>query len=353
MERPVEDEGLPQLRAALLNSSRAMAGAEESSRRRMAAADAAAEASMPTMPFSASEASGSETWDPVTATSDRRNLRGAHRRGSVLSGYGSPGSGGSRSSSREREQFAVSRQEAVQDAVFQVRYVYSLTMVLGLIVICLATYFEVRSVYVLVIAHHHPCDQPIWAWLCGHVILGILRELCSGPLKQFLLGVHVLWTFYGFLWVGRSTTCKASSPELYQWSRIILMVASVFLTGSALLPLSFYLTVMILVVLVNRGVISNQKAAREGTLERLEEVAYDSELFAPLGAVGDARPAGECCCCTEPFDSGLSIAKTPCGHYYHSECIGDWLRLARTCPLCRCDLDEVIWSGSADTSRVA
>eukprot|EP00929_Paragymnodinium_shiwhaense_P015339 TRINITY_DN123417_c0_g1_i1.p1 TRINITY_DN123417_c0_g1~~TRINITY_DN123417_c0_g1_i1.p1 ORF type:complete len:302 (-),score=58.99 TRINITY_DN123417_c0_g1_i1:62-967(-) len=281
-----------------------------------------------------SQASGSEA--PPSRASSASWRGGALRRRLSLE---------SRSSSREREQFTASRQEAVQDAVLQVNSIYFSTMFLGFLVICLATYFEVRSVYVLAITYQQPCDRPLWYWLCGHVVLGILREVSSQPLKGVLLLLHVVWTGYGFMWFGKAHSCKSTSPILYEWVQIILLVASVFLAATTLLPLTFYLTVMVLIVLVNRGMISNQKAAREGTLERLQVVTYDANLFAPSDAPDDARPSGECCCCTEEFNAVEgSILCTPCGHYYHKDCIGDWLKLARTCPLCRCDLEEAVWS---------
>eukprot|EP00929_Paragymnodinium_shiwhaense_P000224 TRINITY_DN100471_c0_g1_i1.p1 TRINITY_DN100471_c0_g1~~TRINITY_DN100471_c0_g1_i1.p1 ORF type:complete len:310 (+),score=52.25 TRINITY_DN100471_c0_g1_i1:169-1098(+) len=258
-----------------------------------------------------------------------------------------------RSSQIDREQFSANRQEAAQEAIFQVRGVWLSTMFLGFLVIVLATYFEVRSLYVLYITYGLPCDQPLWRWLCGHIVLGMLREFCFTPLKNAFLIAHIVWTFYGFSWFGAAHTCKSTNPELFFWAEIVLIVAAVFLAASTLLPLVLYLTLMILILLVNQGVISNQKAARDGTIDRLEVVLFDPGLFQPAEDPDDPRPSGDCCCCTEAFDAEKPIVKTPCGHYYHKECLHDWLKLARTCPLCRLDLDEVVWSSPAAGPPVA
>jgi hypothetical protein len=45
------------------------------------------------------------------------------------------------------------------------------------------------------------------------------------------------------------------------------------------------------------------------------------------------------------FDEKITIVKTPCGHYYHKDCLEKWLKLAQTCPLCRLNLDEWAWRG--------
>ncbi len=46
----------------------------------------------------------------------------------------------------------------------------------------------------------------------------------------------------------------------------------------------------------------------------------------------------ECCICWEAFEGDNKkvsvIAK--CGHYFHCDCIDDWLANHPTCPMCRC-----------------
>merc|ERR1712151_1076929 len=46
----------------------------------------------------------------------------------------------------------------------------------------------------------------------------------------------------------------------------------------------------------------------------------------------------ECAICLGAWELSDSIKITPCGHAYHAECIGNWLKTARTCALCRQDL---------------
>ncbi|KAI9246809.1 hypothetical protein EDC94DRAFT_626797 [Helicostylum pulchrum] len=41
----------------------------------------------------------------------------------------------------------------------------------------------------------------------------------------------------------------------------------------------------------------------------------------------------ECAICTETFDD-MVITQLPCKHEYHSECIGHWLKLKDSCPIC-------------------
>jgi len=40
-------------------------------------------------------------------------------------------------------------------------------------------------------------------------------------------------------------------------------------------------------------------------------------------------------CCDVCNESDLLVVKLECGHYYHKECINEWLRVHNTCPYCR------------------
>merc|ERR1712107_854840 len=49
----------------------------------------------------------------------------------------------------------------------------------------------------------------------------------------------------------------------------------------------------------------------------------------------------ECSICYEGFtDIGGVIAQAACGHRFHRDCILEWLRNHRTCPLCRHRVDK-------------
>ena len=57
---------------------------------------------------------------------------------------------------------------------------------------------------------------------------------------------------------------------------------------------------------------------------------------------GGPQRCQHCVLCMEGFEDGVSIRRLPCGHYYHTECIDQWLIVAqasqrRSCPLCKAD----------------
>lgn len=57
----------------------------------------------------------------------------------------------------------------------------------------------------------------------------------------------------------------------------------------------------------------------------------------------------ECAVCLCDFEAGDEITQLPCGHFFHLDCVREWLtKHARTCPTCRADICA---DGSAGTAQ--
>lgn len=64
-------------------------------------------------------------------------------------------------------------------------------------------------------------------------------------------------------------------------------------------------------------------ATRE-SIEALKEVAFDGGWLSVV----------ECWRCSKTLAEG-KLARMPCSHVFHRECIDSWLDLIRMCPVCR------------------
>lgn len=72
----------------------------------------------------------------------------------------------------------------------------------------------------------------------------------------------------------------------------------------------------------------------------LEELNHDYHEPSPPvdGADQTAMSCTICLCEYEPDDL---LRKMPCRHLFHKECVDEWLKLKRTCPLCKFDVARV------------
>ncbi|CAK0891501.1 unnamed protein product, partial [Prorocentrum cordatum] len=55
----------------------------------------------------------------------------------------------------------------------------------------------------------------------------------------------------------------------------------------------------------------------------------------PATVVGGTPPSEACTICLQAPQQDEVLVTLPCGHWYHSDCIREWLGVARLCPLCK------------------
>lgn len=71
--------------------------------------------------------------------------------------------------------------------------------------------------------------------------------------------------------------------------------------------------------------------------------------------LSDAQDA-VCAICLCDYEDDEELRKMACTHYFHKECVDEWLRLHKNCPLCKRDIEDLAGvasgsSGSGSTSR--
>mmetsp|Transcript_5631 Transcript_5631/g.15825 ORF Transcript_5631/g.15825 Transcript_5631/m.15825 type:complete len:357 (-) Transcript_5631:56-1126(-) len=259
----------------------------------------------------------------------------------------------------DRRQFQAARQEVFRNAVWNTRGgMYFLLVLLGFILIlipaCLVVFIEVWSWVVLIAYSGLPCDQGLAFWLLMRNLISLFTPRLPDPdeapdeqterrrkAARLAALTSCGWLFVGLIWSGKCKTCQHTNPKLYEWVRFMVVCGLLVNCIVFFIPLLLRLVATAYHVMVSRGWIKSPNAANEKAIEHMLEVPFDPDVFSPDFVPQDGRtlPPAECCCCMEDFSGCKKIVCTPCDHYFHKDCLKEWLALSKTCPLCRSDLD--------------
>ena len=63
----------------------------------------------------------------------------------------------------------------------------------------------------------------------------------------------------------------------------------------------------------------------------------------------DEDTTDKCTICLSDFEEGEDVRRLPCMHLFHAECVDQWLKTNKCCPICRVDIDhKVPFMGNTD-----
>lgn len=194
----------------------------------------------------------------------------------------------------------------------------------------------------LVFIYHSekPCDQPLKWWLLAMLLMPLIQwgaNAIFGRNAQSIilgilagLGVSLWW---------QCKTCQETNPELYNFVKLYMIV--LFSMYAVFLFILFGVVALVLWFHANGLLEAGSQPATPGLINDIRTVPYDPEVFS--NSADDDRQPPECSVCQCEFDADKTIKLTSCGHYFHGECLGRWLeKYAKSCPLCRTDLDEAM-----------
>jgi len=268
-----------------------------------------------------------------------------------------------------RQQFSQT-QHAVAAGLLERAFVSSfvalvVVMLFILATLCIGLYLFVQGWITFAKFQGLPCDQPLAGWLLAVLLFipvsDVLDRLVvkhtqprpedeqpfqvfSPAAQRFKVAVMIArgcLIAFGFWLRGRSTTCATTNEQLYRFAGIYLVFNVVLWVVKALVMCAS----MRLVLFLARhnaelfGGPGEHRAARPGLINDLETVTW------PFPDLDTDKEPPECCICQGSFiDCGVPIKRVPCcGHHFHEPCLGSWIgSYARTCPLCRMDLEDVV-----------
>jgi hypothetical protein len=149
--------------------------------------------------------------------------------------------------------------------------------------------------------------------------------------------LKVLWCLHARRLVALSHDekgCAESLPRFMDWYSFMLLLQLLLVEPFARLFMGFVHWV------ASNGLLVTTRGAKPGTLDAMQVVTYDVNLFADPNDPSDSRPQRECCFCLEEYDTDMVIVNTPCNHMMHKDCLGRWLQTSHYCPICRADVED-------------
>jgi Ring finger domain len=244
-----------------------------------------------------------------------------------------------------------------------------------------------------VVSWDKPCDLPLkpYFWL---VTLQLVLDVFRTDIMRFVfrwdsqsteriparvIVYNVAYLIYALLVMrmgirsvvapgATASTCKATAPDLYKaslafvslsiaaWATIICGYLLPFCVVAALLTLNGY----------NPSEDMHRHDDNDGMLHRsISTQPVFPSAFATSGAPPDCIDrlavvpahefshgiyAKECCICMEEFNRQDVAVEAKCRHIFHKPCMREWLRQARTCPVCRDDIPSTLQERRSCTS---
>jgi len=203
-----------------------------------------------------------------------------------------------------------------------------------------------------------PCDQPLEWWLLVKLVTFLVNlvnmmmyrwsrdsqnEKCFERFQvAFRVAAGVVTLVIGWWLLFSCKTCPQTNPELYGFVKFYLIYNTAAWVVARLLQ---YGLTSIIFWLARSGLLQSgpgpAMAATPGLINNIQTVPYSPDLFSDREE--EYRQPPECCICQDRFATDAPIKQTPCGHYFHEECLGTWLgRFAKSCPLCRTNLEVAV-----------
>lgn len=207
------------------------------------------------------------------------------------------------------------------------------------------------------------CDVPLQTWcyvVCLIMIFNltmrqfVIKYVCrwqpapqdgadlvlNQPVRVKLFNTFIsifmfVWTCVGLHFVRISGTlssarppCRDEAPGLWAAVRTY---AAINLCFTVFLYVYLHGILRILGSMMRAGMLQTNQAAPPGSLEASTERV---DMGNPL-----LQESPQCSVCLDDFTDKKDIVRTKeCNHVFHKQCLHGWLKVQRSCPLCRRDL---------------
>jgi len=217
----------------------------------------------------------------------------------------------------------------------------------------------VGTTIVLALDWDKPCDQPLKVAVVLMLVIDIAKlavwqnshETQMSPEMRRMQLVLQLLHFNAFVMAlvcfWRTNTCDETSPNLWRLVFVLLLVNGVAVAMCMLFVICGCFLVSLATILRCFGVLRHPgepAAASTEFINSLPVIRYQQTCSSEDGEdlESDAesrRLCMECSICLENFEQDDELRELPCLHTFHVACVDAWLKINKTCPLCKHDAE--------------
>jgi hypothetical protein len=317
----------------------------------------------------------------LEATSDRSTGQGADANGQEVGNFDATDIGNRRNGSSMESSMStdaeVDLQRDARNRWIRINRRFQLVVTIVapvfslLLFAILVCWVVLTSAYVVSI--DKPCDVPlkIYFWL---VTLQLVFDVFRNDIMRLFLRwdatstnripcrvitYNTAYLMYALLvlrlgvnsiFLNDATTCNRTASQLFQVSKAFV---SLSIAAWATIILGYLLPFCVVATLLTMNGYSPSSENHTGSAPNPFTI-ISAAMGAPPGCVDElpvvmledfpATYPMECCICMENFTGAEVIVETACSHVFHKQCCREWLRQARTCPVCRTDIPAGIES---------
>lgn len=236
-------------------------------------------------------------------------------------------------------------QEAFQEVLWGLMCCVCPLCILVIVAAVIGMVMFIRAAVAVLNYNALECDEPLkwyllvsllWSQVPRHLV-GCMQESLDldafgtaiASLVASVPGYGVL--VWGIYMVSTAETCQSTNPGLFYPTRDFIVVQGAFVVLGWLFFLVSFMGIWHVLRILNSLKLLPGEGCKQA-VQALPQIPHSSQELIDLedGHVLD------CPICRDPLTGQDKAAvKTPCGHYFHQECLATWCTSHLDCPLCR------------------